>query len=721
MPTCTLKVSGLRCAACVGHVEKALLAVPGVSEARVNLALGRAEVDLASDTEASREALVAAVVRSGFRAQADQPPVIAAAAVAAARSREAEPLRSPWPLRAAVGLVSAAACMALMSRHDAGSLAAQAVLASMTQVYVGWPFIRGAWAAWRRGSPDMDTLVTLGSSAALLWSLATLAWPVIAGGAGHAVYFETSTGILGMIALGKAMEDRARRGATSAMRELASLQPEHAWRLTREGTTRVSVSALAVGERVRVLPGERVPVDGRVESGGSSVDRSLITGESVPVDVGPGDEVAAGCMNHQGSIDLLVTRVAGDTLLAQSLDLVRRAQMSKGSAQRLADRLAGYFVPAVLTIAGAAGLGWWLAGDPGRAVFAAVAVLVVACPCAMGLAVPMAVMVGAALGARRGILIRDIAALERAGTITHALLDKTGTLTLGRPRVVQWNPLGDGAQAREDLRRVAAAQSRSEHPYARAIVAYAAEQGLPADARVESFHALAGSGVTARVEGVELRIGSPAWLDPAGALPVVSDRTPVLVEIDGRLVGSFALADELRPGAAAAIGRLRAMGIEPVLLTGDRREVAEALAQALGMRRVLSEALPAEKHREVLRLQSEGARVAMVGDGINDAPALAAADLGVAMGAGARAAAEAGHLVLVGEDLANLPRAIALSRAMSRRIRAGLFWAVAYNVLLIPPAAAGLLHPALAAGAMGLSSVCVVLNALALHLTWRPG
>jgi Cu+-exporting ATPase len=715
MPTCSLKVSGLRCAGCVGHVEKALLAVPGVREARVNLALGQAEVELASDSEASRAALIDAVTRSGYRAQPIKP---LASVPAAEKATEAD--HPAWRARAVVGLVAAAACMGLMSRHDAASLAAQALIASVTQVYVGWPFLRGAWAAWRRGTPDMDTLVTLGSSAAFLWSLATLARPDITGDAGHALYFETSTGILGLIALGKAMEERARRDASAAMRELASLQPEHAWRLTPQGVQRTAVSELTVGERVRVLPGERVPVDGLVEAGASSLDRSLVTGESVPVEVGPGDEAAAGCLNHQGSFDLRVTRMAGDTLLAQSLELVRRAQMSKGLMQRLADRVSGRFVPVVLVIAGAAGLGWWVSGDAARAVFAAVAVLVVACPCAMGLAVPTAVMVGASLGARRGILIRDIAAIERAGTITHVLLDKTGTLTRGTPRVVEWKPLGERAEARDGLRLIAAVQSRSEHPYARAMVAFAEEQGVRADASVESFLAEAGRGVSALVEGVQVRIGSPAWLDPDGLFPADTDRTLVLAEIQGKLQGWFALADEPRPGVNAAIDRLKAMGIEPMLLTGDRLAVAQPLARALGLSRVLAEALPAQKQREVIRLQSEGARVAMVGDGINDAPALAAADLGIAMGAGPRAAAEAGHLVLVGDDLANLPRAIALSRAMLRRVRAGLFWAAAYNLLLIPPAAAGMLHPALAAGAMGLSSVCVVLNALALHRTWRP-
>jgi P-type Cu+ transporter len=737
--TATLHITGMHCGSCVAHVEKALKKAPGVAEASVNFATEQATVRF-DPQHAKVEQLEEAVRKAGYEAAAARPPSPpgdhaghAAEADPHAHHHGGEPLTAPgaeersaaeiagWRRRGLVGLALGTPVFVLgMFVPGEASGYVQLVLTSILQVYIGREYYRGAAKALKHGRADMDTLVALGTSAAYLYSIYTLA-------AGHHhFYFETAAIILALIAVGKWMEARTRGAARRAITSLLNLRPQQAT-VERDGRmVEVPVAEVRVGDVVVVKPGGRIPVDGEIIDGRSVLDESMVTGESMPVEKGPGALVIGGTVNQTGSFRYRATRIGADSLLGQIIELVDRAQASKANIQRLADRVAGVFVPVVLVIAALALLGWGLFGGEGGwviGVVAMIAVLIVACPCALGLAVPTAIMVGSGIGARRGILIKDASVLERIGRLDSVILDKTGTLTQGRPQVTDIVALDGRITERELLRLAAAIETRSEHPLGQAIVQRAAADGIDLPA-VSDFRSETAGGVHGRVEGGEGRdifVGKPAAADAGEALSRLRSQGKTVVVVRGgregdKTLGLLAIADPLKAGAREAVAELTRRGLGVILMTGDNRATAEAIAAQTGITEVLAEVLPSDKEAKVRDLQAGGRRVAMVGDGINDAPALAAADVGIAMGTGTDIAKEAGDIVLVSGELHLLPEAIALSRAMMSRIRLGLFWAFIYNIVLVPVAALGWLHPMLAAAAMAFSSVSVVLNALSLKL-----
>ncbi len=720
----TLKIGGMHCASCVSHVERAILRVPGVRGAMVNLATGKGRVEFepaavggGGDATGDRTAaIVNAVVRAGYSASIDDQPELTTGAGGGAD--EAALWRRRAILGGVLGLPVVVLGMAWMTTTSAWL---QLAPAAVVQVLLGGAFVVGAWRGLRSRRVDMDALVAIGTLAAFGWSVVALVR-----GDHHPphVYFDTSVVILTLIALGKYFEARARARAVGAMTGLLALVPRSAAVLVGGSVVDKPVEQLGVGESVLVRTGERAAVDGVVIDGLGEFDESLVSGESAPVVRQTGDTVVGGALCVGGTVTVRATGVGSASTVAQIAALVAEAQAQKSHVQRLADSIAGVFVPVVLVIAAATLLGWGLVGgDWPRAVWAAVSVLIVACPCALGLAVPTAVMVGTGVGAQAGIVIKDPAVLERAGGLRTVVIDKTGTLTCGEPEVVNTLVLEPGLDVGRALAIAAALERLSTHPIARAIVA-AAGVGGPAAAGTA---VLPGEGVFGEVGGKWFGVVAPGraadasqWRAKVDELEREGASVVALVEADevrrvvpGRTLALVALRDEPRPEAAMAVERLRAMDLRTVLLTGDSETAARAVAQAVGIHEVRWRVSPADKERVVRELAVEGP-VAMVGDGLNDAPALAAADIGIAMGSGTHIAASAGHVILVGGDLRSLPRAVVLSRAMMTRIRMGLFWALAYNVVLIPVAAAGWLDPVLAAVAMSLSSVSVVLNALAL-------
>ena len=564
----------------------------------------------------------------------------------------------------------------------------QLLLALPAVGYAGAPFYTGAWNAMRHREANMNTLIALGTGAAFLYSV----WETLRGA--HEVYFESAAVIIALILVGRTLETRARRKASEAIRKLMDLQPPVALVVRGAAEVETPVEQVLPGDLLVVRPGGRIAVDGAVRQGESAVDESLLTGESMPVEKHPGDPVFAGTINRSGSLRYEAGKVGRGTVLQQMIQLVRQAQGSRAPVAKLADVVSGYFTIGVLMVAATTFVGWWWAGPFVTAMVNAVAVLIVACPCALGLATPVAIMVGTGRGAERGILIKGGEALECAHSIDTVLLDKTGTITRGRPRVVAVNPAA-GAAEREVLRLAAAAERDSEHPLGQAIVQAAAERGIPLGA-VSQFRALAGHGVRALVDGHEVTVGQPG----------------VTVAVDGVPIGTIEIADVIKPEAAAAVRRLIDMGLDVWMVTGDRRETAAAIARQAGIIHVLAETPPDRKAAEVRKLQAAGKRVLMAGDGVNDAPALAQADIGLAMGSGTAVAMEAGDITLMRDDLNGVAGAIQLSRRTMRIIRQNLFWAFAYNALAIPLAALGFLNPMLASAAMALSSVTVVTNSL---------
>ena len=741
MEQVTAPVRGMHCAACVGKVERALREVGGVEQASVNLATERATV--AFDPDLTRfDALQAAVTAAGY--ELVTPPTGAAAETAesdeARRAEEQRALRRRVIVGAGLTIPVVLGSMPEVFPWAPAALRngwVLLLLSAPVQWWVGAQFHRGFLHDLRYRSASMATLVSIGTSAAWLFSVAVTLWPHVFMDLGAMTYYETSAVVITLVLLGRWLEARARGRTSDAIRRLVSLAPRTA-RVLRDGNeVDVPTDEVVAGDHVRIRPGERVPVDGVVVYGRSTLDESMLTGESRPVTKEPGSTVAAGTLNRTGSFVFRATRVGADTTLARIIRLVAEAQGSKAPIQRLADRVASVFVPVVLVIAALTFAGWALFGPAPSLLFAltnAVAVLVIACPCAMGLATPTAIMVGTGKGAEHGVLIKSATALEQLHRARVMVLDKTGTLTVGHPRVTDVVPAA-GAVADDVLAMAAAAEQGSEHPLAEAILSRAKELGL-ALPPVSEFTAVPGQGIDAMAPEGRVLLGNHVLMDERGidvsaldpqARTLAEDgKTVVYLACAGRALGLVAAADVLKPDAAAAVSALRARELEVVMLTGDRRATAEAIARQAGIERVIADVLPEDKAQQVRSLREGGRLVAMAGDGINDAPALAQADVGIAMGSGTDVAIDAADVTLMRSDVGSLVVAVDLSRRTIRIIKENLVWAFGYNVILIP-VAAGLLYPLwgvllspiLAGAAMAFSSVSVVTNSLRLR-RWRP-
>ena len=739
----TLPVRGMHCAACVDRVEGALTRVPGVETAAVNLATERATVAF-DPARVDVGALQAAVAAAGYELAPAPAPRGGEAEDRERTGRE----REQWRLRLRVvvgALLSAPLLVGGMPEIFSWAPAwlrdpwLQLVLATPVQLWVGASFHAGFLRDLRYRSASMSTLVSLGTNAAYLFSVAVTLWPHVFHAAGAMTYYETAAVVITLVVLGRWLELRARGRTSEAIRRLVSLAPRTARVLRAGGEADVPTAEVVVGDLIRVRPGERLPVDGTVVDGASTVDESMLTGESVPVEKAPGSAVSGGTINRTGSFVFRATRVGSETTLARIVALVEEAQGSRAPIQRLADRVAAVFVPIVLVVAALTFAGWWRLGPEPALLFAltnAVAVLVIACPCAMGLATPTAIMVATGRGAEHGVLIRSAAALERLHAVRTIVFDKTGTLTVGRPVVTDVIVAEHGTSESDVLALAAAAEQGSEHSIGEAIVARAKERGVALPA-VAEFVTVPGQGVDALAPDGRVLLGNRALMEargveidalvPRASALAAEGKTVVYLAFAGRAFGLVAVADVLKSDAATAVAALRRRGLEVAMLTGDHRATALAIARHAGIERVLAEVPPEAKAREITALQAGGRGVAMVGDGINDAPALAQADVGIAMGSGTDVAIEAADVTLMRGDVAGVVDAVDLSRRTIRIVKQNLAWAFGYNVVLIP-VAAGLLYPVwgitlspiLAGAAMAFSSVSVVTNSLRLK-RWRSG
>ncbi|HPG85774.1 MAG TPA: heavy metal translocating P-type ATPase [Spirochaetales bacterium] len=741
----SVPIGGMSCAACAAAVERAVSLVPGVSSASVNFASERLSVSW-DPSVARLSSIKLAVKEAGYEALAADSGPAAVDEHGMAKAREAR-----WQKRRFVVALATALPLLYVSMghmiglplppflhpmHEPLNFALAQAALTLPALWAGRKFYTVGVKALLRRAPNMDSLIAIGTGSAMAYSL----WSTIqialgdASAAGH-LYFETVAVIIALILLGKYLEARSKGKASEAIKRLMGLAPKTAVVVSESGDLELPVDEVAVGDVIRVRPGERVPVDGVVVEGSTSVDESMLTGESLPVEKSPGDKVSGATVNGQAMFTFRASAVGADTALARIVRLVEEAQGSKAPIAALADRVSGVFVPVVVAIAFASAVAWLIGGQSFEfAMRVFVAVLTIACPCALGLATPVAIMVGTGRGAELGLLIKGGEALENAHRVTAVALDKTGTVTLGKPAVVEVLAYGH-LDEEAALALAASAERGSEHPLGAAIVREAEARSL-ALSSPDSLKALPGRGIEARLGGAEAIVGNARLMEERGidVGPAAADlerlaadgKTAMLVAAEGRLVGLVAVADIVRPTSRAAIAALRARGVETTMITGDSRAVAEAIGREVGVDRVVAEVLPEDKSAAVRALQASGKLVAMVGDGINDAPALAAADVGIAIGSGTDIAAESADIVLARGDLEDAVAALDLSRATMRVIRQNLFWAFGYNVLGIP-VAAGLLHlfggpllnPMIAAAAMSLSSVSVVTNALRLK-TWKP-
>lgn len=726
--TSRFKIQGISCASCVGRIERGVSALPGVRSVVVNLATGEATVD--SDLEADKVA--AKITQIGYPAEVigkEKPEE---------ESVGTDPLKRDFLVAAAftvpivlldmgVHFVPAAHHFIERTVGLGGLHLVLFVLAAVVQFGPGLRFYRKGMPAMMRAAPDMNSLVMLGTTAAFGYSVIATFFPSILPRGSVHVYFEASAMIITLVLLGRLLEANARGRTGEAIRRLLDLQARHA-RVIRDGNeSEIPIEEVRAGDVIRVRPGEKIPVDGEVQSGSSHVDESMVSGEPAPVKKEQGDEVVGGTLNGSGSFIFLATKIGSETLLARIVEMVRAAQGSKLPVQALVDRVTHVFVPVVMVLAVLTFLLWFFIGPSlALAIANAVAVLIIACPCAMGLATPTSIMVGTGKAAETGILFRKGEALQMLRDAAVVAIDKTGTLTEGHPSVSDVFTAG-GMSEDDVLRLAAAAEKGSEHPLGEAILRAAEQRGIDVP-EPESFKAVGGMGIIAEVEGRALRIGTPRFLEASGVevaglreKAVEFSTAAVMVAVDGLAVAVLGISDQIKDSSPAAVGRLRGAGLRVVMVTGDNETTARAVADKLGISEVMAGVLPGEKADAVAKLQQGGVRVLFVGDGINDAPALAKADVGMAVGSGSDIAIESAQVVLISGDMRKIPTAMAISRATMRNIRQNLFWAFVYNAALIPVAAGVLyplfgilLSPVLAAGAMAASSVCVVLNALRL-------